>query len=671
MITKLFKLLLILLFSLSLHYCYAKGITDSTLKHISPLPIKQKVTVIKKLIQQLNDSIFIKEKEDIAHFVKGNIKKSLDVQSQLELYNLLLFIYTDERQFNIDSATHFYTLSINESIKDKKYWQYEYESKNILLKSAFFEKVSNNSIDLIKLNSECLKIAEKNKDSNRLIEQYILYSKLIAYIFDTIKTQKNPIIEKGLSLTNAMGLYEKNVEIKLNHLFSLVNSFIFLYDKDFINKNLIKKPSEASKIIQQEIISIKNYCYAHKIPLKNGFYICCIKYGATIKDIEMIKTSANNIIIEDEKIDDYNNNLIIDYKIAGWYESEEYQKIVQLNKKTNILHRKKIHLETRKMLYLYISGAYAKIGDSSTAFNLLWERSLSSDTTNTLLLLANLQTANNRYNVALKQIEVNNLVKQRNKFIIIALSALLLLSLVFFIVYTRQRIKKEVLKNQISSLNTLFQTQIKILDEHNKNIEALERKKLAEDLHNDLAALLAHSIHYTETISLSSSEEKTKIALEKLANKLENAYDKTRNKSHELYHNFGFNENDFSIKIKALIAETLSMPQYSTDIVIDEGAFDNTSINIKIALLNILQESITNIIKYANAKTIEFLFCEEKGKLFVRIKDDGVGFDKKKILDKPGLGIKTILNKIQSLKASIDFITEPESGVEIRMYFPI
>ncbi|WKK73596.2 ATP-binding protein [Marivirga salinae] len=72
------------------------------------------------------------------------------------------------------------------------------------------------------------------------------------------------------------------------------------------------------------------------------------------------------------------------------------------------------------------------------------------------------------------------------------------------------------------------------------------------------------------------------------------------------------------------------------------------TVDFKIQFIRIIQETLTNIIKHAQATCIFLHLRQSDNHLILRIKDNGIGFDSK--LHKRGLGLKNIETRVQYLK---------------------
>jgi signal transduction histidine kinase len=100
---------------------------------------------------------------------------------------------------------------------------------------------------------------------------------------------------------------------------------------------------------------------------------------------------------------------------------------------------------------------------------------------------------------------------------------------------------------------------------------------------------------------------------------------------------------------------------------IDWELLSNTT---KINLYRILQESLQNINKYAQAKTIKVdLRKDKKGNLVLNIVDDGVGFETDK--NSKGIGLKNIVTRTHESEGIIDIKSSKNKGTQIKVTVPL
>ncbi|KAA9040536.1 PAS domain S-box protein [Ginsengibacter hankyongi] len=84
---------------------------------------------------------------------------------------------------------------------------------------------------------------------------------------------------------------------------------------------------------------------------------------------------------------------------------------------------------------------------------------------------------------------------------------------------------------------------------------------------------------------------------------------------------------------------------------------------LQLAVYRIIQEQFNNILKYARAKSVTLHITQQPGILKVRIKDDGVGFDKE--VKRNGLGLRNISNRAAVFNGSATVNSLPGEGCEL------
>jgi PAS domain S-box-containing protein len=88
----------------------------------------------------------------------------------------------------------------------------------------------------------------------------------------------------------------------------------------------------------------------------------------------------------------------------------------------------------------------------------------------------------------------------------------------------------------------------------------------------------------------------------------------------------------------------------------------------KIMIYRILQELCSNTFKYASAKYIHIELNYNTKELILKYKDDGLGFNIKKI--KTGIGLKGIVSRIEYYGGNFLIETEPNKGIHVLINLP-
>ncbi|MFV8368972.1 ATP-binding protein [Flavobacterium sp. LB2R40] len=90
---------------------------------------------------------------------------------------------------------------------------------------------------------------------------------------------------------------------------------------------------------------------------------------------------------------------------------------------------------------------------------------------------------------------------------------------------------------------------------------------------------------------------------------------------------------------------------------------------VKINLYRILQESLQNVNKYANASSIKIELKKEENNLVLKISDDGIGFNVKTA--KKGIGLQNILSRTQECEGFFDLKSKKGDGTVLTIKIPI
>ncbi|MDP2652811.1 MAG: PAS domain-containing protein [Candidatus Omnitrophota bacterium] len=116
-------------------------------------------------------------------------------------------------------------------------------------------------------------------------------------------------------------------------------------------------------------------------------------------------------------------------------------------------------------------------------------------------------------------------------------------------------------------------------------------------------------------------------------------------------------QNKKGLKIRAAVPD------------MDDLVFEGEPIN----LYRIIQESLTNIAKHAQARNVDLILRRQETNLSVTIRDDGKGFPQPqaKGAGLPGLGLSTMQERTRLLKSSFEIVSAPGAGTVIKMIVPV
>src|SRR5260221_11348914 len=90
--------------------------------------------------------------------------------------------------------------------------------------------------------------------------------------------------------------------------------------------------------------------------------------------------------------------------------------------------------------------------------------------------------------------------------------------------------------------------------------------------------------------------------------------------------------------------------------------------DLKLNIYRIVQEQITNILKYAAASQATILINENKETVSVSIIDNGKGFDP--LIKRKGIGLSNIINRIESYNGEVIIESSPGKGCKLEIRIP-
>jgi signal transduction histidine kinase len=188
------------------------------------------------------------------------------------------------------------------------------------------------------------------------------------------------------------------------------------------------------------------------------------------------------------------------------------------------------------------------------------------------------------------------------------------------------------------------------------NTETRIAKKIHDELANDVYQVIA----FAESHPLATESTK-----ENLLQKLDDIYGRVRGISKEN------NRIDTGIDFTKSMKEMLSV--YNTNerniIVTNLENIEWESIDDakKITISRILQELMVNMKKHSMANLVLIKFESDQKSIVIHYTDNGKGFEKSKIAKN---GLVNIETRIQAVKGTIDFDTEPDKGFKAKISMP-
>lgn len=252
------------------------------------------------------------------------------------------------------------------------------------------------------------------------------------------------------------------------------------------------------------------------------------------------------------------------------------------------------------------------------------------------------------------------------------------LSLLALVMYLRQN---AVLVRQQQEQQRLVQTerdrleievgqrtaQLTELTHHLQTAREDERSRLARDLHDELGALLTSAKLDAARIRsrLGSSAPE---ALERLTHLVEtlNSGIALKRRIIEDLRPSALSNLGLVATLEILAREFAAQSGVEVHCALEAVKLDADA---ELTIYRLVQEAITNIAKYANAKQVWISLAMQDGKVRASVRDDGVGFDAAKRTDKAH-GLVGMRFRVEAEGGTLAVVSAPGQGTLIRVTLP-
>jgi signal transduction histidine kinase len=247
--------------------------------------------------------------------------------------------------------------------------------------------------------------------------------------------------------------------------------------------------------------------------------------------------------------------------------------------------------------------------------------------------------------------------------------AILILALSYMIQSQRNKNKElQHLREQQEANEEIYKL---MLDQQQKFEEGkqMEKKRISQELHDGVMGRLT-GIRLNLFVLTRRRDDATIDRCLDHISEIQNVEKEIRTISHDLNKNLFSDMVNFTAIVKNLFKSIENHSDIQFELNVDEKIdWSMLDSNAKLQIYRVLQESLQNIEKHANASKVEISMAKSEGNLTIEIKDNGAGFDIK--IAKQGIGLKNIQDRIEQIggKAIIDSVVG--HGTIINLIFPI
>lgn len=203
-------------------------------------------------------------------------------------------------------------------------------------------------------------------------------------------------------------------------------------------------------------------------------------------------------------------------------------------------------------------------------------------------------------------------------------------------------------------------------------IQELDRKRIAQDLHDISLQNLAHLTHKLELagMMIDSDPVGAKLELHLVNKKLHETMDEIRNIIFDL-RPMSFDDLGLKASFERLLGIINEKNEYEMILDISDVSCENDLVLVNI--FRIVKEILTNIVKHAKASRIEFSCYQENEICYISISDNGVGFDENTLDNLMGkhFGISFTRERINLLGGKLLIQSHVGGGVNVSIEIPL
>lgn len=249
--------------------------------------------------------------------------------------------------------------------------------------------------------------------------------------------------------------------------------------------------------------------------------------------------------------------------------------------------------------------------------------------------------------------------------IVYSFIAFLLMGLVLILFFYFSR--KKIIQKELEKKDLEIQYQKELLSAVIITQEE-ERKRIAQDLHDDISSklnIVSLNSHLLTTPNLSQNDIHEITA--NIINLTGKALDNSRKIAHGLLppvlEKFGLHAG-----VEELCLEFSSSKAVKVNYE-NKTAFDIKDIDKHLHVFRILQELMNNSLRHGKATVISILFEEKNGIKNCYYSDNGIGFEMKSDENKKGLGMKNIESRIAFLNGKLTLESALNKGISVVFNF--
>ena len=602
-------------------------------------------SLYRKFLFDLSDEYYYNNENNKSYSISQRVLKlSINEKDTVSIAKAYSYIGDYHQISHKDSAYYYY----QKAEKLNRLLNRNYHIGKMLFKKAYILFFEGNYIESEAQVANALIYLKKENDVEMLFAAYSLLGTNLEKLEEYKEALKYQLLAKNIipKLNNTKSNLEKKYLFKIQSTVNISNIYekTNQYDKAINELELILTPDLKEKSPQEYVTVLGNLGYSK---IKKGI----------IKDTDKYFNEALNL----SKKNNYENNKVYQFKNLGEYYiivKDTARSIKYLNQSLQLAQKLKMGDEIKMTLELLSQVDYK----NATKYDKKYI-AISDSLTKAQRINRN-KYARIEYETSIIEDE-NKLLSTKNTYILIGsiVMILILFSIIILRYIKSQKREIEFRKSQQKAEEEIFD----LLKEYQLKLsiaKELEQNRISKELHDSVMNKL-----YGTRMQLGILNEYNDIETKEkrliYVHLLQEIEQEIRTISHDLQTEINETQFDYLNLLSNLINLQNEIGTTSFTIhVAPEIIWDSIDSLIKVTIFRIVQESLLNISKHANASTCFVTILLDDGHLVLEIKDDGIGFNP--ILITEGIGLKNIKERAKSIDSDIEIISNINDGTQIK-----
>ena len=223
----------------------------------------------------------------------------------------------------------------------------------------------------------------------------------------------------------------------------------------------------------------------------------------------------------------------------------------------------------------------------------------------------------------------------------------------------QKKLEKQLLDEQVQRHKAITQATI--------NAQEQEKANISRELHDNVNQILMSAKLFMDTAKRmpDQSNELLDKAIEYQLLALQEIRKLSKSLSTSNVKTVGLKES-----IGDIVNNMKLLQQLEVQFIFNEKVEEKLSDDQKLMLFRVIQEQTNNIIKHAEAKSVQIMINQSNNMLNLVISDDGIGFDTSDHTTN-GIGLINIISRADAYNGKVDIVSSPGNGCTLEIRFPI